>query len=491
MASGSSYVQNIASFFKNLTLNALGVERDLYQLIEDRDISRAIAMMDNNDVDVDNALSEYNPQLHAIMQRRNKARKDKDTYEVCKLPRALQKYINEVEVFFLLGNGITFKKEDGDDEAFKVFMDFVKETRYDAMMRKVKRLSGSETEAAKLYYIYRDDEGDGKAKCNVVVLARSTGYSLRPLFDQFGNLIAFAYGYVLKESGKAVQHWDIQTPDMLFFCKKNKVVGWEVEQFPNPTGRINILYFKQEKAWSGAERRIARIEDLDSKIGDTNNYFADPIACATADVVESISDPDMPAKLLQMTGEKSRFEYVNPPQSSELRAEEKKDLHDSVLFDTLTPDLDFQNMRGLGTLSGTAVKNSMVLGYIKRDKNREVYDEMVDRDINVIKGVLKLQHPELEKKIDELVVSHVFNEPFAKDEQADWQALVTLYGGGLVSLETAVERLSLTDAPEEEVDRIRMAETEKMMAEQELAEEQQQQKAQEPAKPEKPNETEL
>lgn len=473
----SEYVLNIATLFKNVALNALGVQRDIYQLMEDKDVSRAISLMQDNETDVDNALNEYYPQHHKVMHRPNKERKNLPAYITCKLPRALQRYINEVELFFLLGNPIQWKKDSGDDEAYKLFMDFIQTSRFDSNMRKVKRIAGSETECAKLYHIYKGD--DNKVAIKPVVLARSTGYQLRPLFDQFGELIAFAYGYRVKTLGKYVQHWDIQTPQIIFECSNDATIGWNVNARPNPTGKINVLYYKQPKAWDGVENRIERIEDTDSKIGDTNNYFADPIAFATADVINLMKEPDVSGKFIQGTGANSRFEYIQPPQASELRAAEKQDLHDTVFFDTFTPNLSFEKLVGMGTLSGEAIKRAMVLGYMKRANRMEIYGEMIDREKNVIIAALKLQHPEMATKLNELKVSFSFAEPFGEDKQSQWQAITQLYAGGLVSLEKAVDMLSLTDAPQQEIDRIRMATTEQMMAKQELETERQQEQQEE------------
>ena len=50
-----------------------------------------------------------------------------------------------------------------------------------------------------------------------------------------------------------------------------------------------------------------------------------------------------------------------------------------------------------------------------------------------------------------------FAEPFGDDNHDNWKAIGTLYADGLVSLETAVRMLSLTDAPDEEIERIRAA----------------------------------
>lgn len=453
----TNYLQQILTYFRNLALNAAGAERDLLQYIQDGDISSAIDLMQDKDKEVDNALNEYNPQTHDVMRRPNKFRKGGDAYISEKLPRTRQRYINEVELFFLLGNPILWKKEDGDDDAFKLFTDFLKAQRFDANMRKAKRLAGAETQSAKLYHIFRD-ERTNEMQVRTVVLARQTGYRLRPLFDQYGNLMAMAYGYTLTERGKSVQHWDIQTPDFLFYCKKSSI-GWDVRTFKNPTNKINIIYYAQPKAWDGAEPRLKREEMLDSKVADTNNYFADPIASATADVIQAMADPNQIGKLIQLTGANSKFEYINPPQNSATRDAEKQDLNDSILFDTMTPDFSFDKIKGMGTLSGDAIKNAMILGYIKRDNRKEVYEELVDRDKNVVIAILKYLYPNMAEKLDKLVVSFEFSEPFAQDKQKNWQAISQLYQAGVCSLESAVTMLALTDAPEDEIAKIKEAHT--------------------------------
>lgn len=451
----TNYLQQILSYFRNKVLNAAGAERDFLQLIQDGDIGTAIQLMQNRDIEVDEAIREYYPQHHEVMTRANKFREGSDPYITEKLPRARQRYINEVELFFLLGNPILWKKADGDDEAFALFSKFLKEQRFDANMRKFKRLAGAETEAAKLYHVFRDDR-TGEMQVKIVILARENGYRLRHLFDQYGNMRAFAYGYQLNEGGKATQHWDIQTPDFLFFARKS-AIGWEVDTYQNPTGKINIIYARQPKAWDGAEKRLSREEMLDSKVADTNNYFADPIAAATADVIDSMIDPDKPGKLIQLTTDRSKFEYVNPPQNSATRQDEKADLNDSILFDTFTPDFSFEKIKGMGTLSGDAIKNAMIMGYIKRENRKEIYEELVDREKNVIISILKFLRPDMAARLDSLVIEFEFSEPFAQDKRETWSSISDLYQAGLISLETAVEMLALTDAPEEEIAKIKQA----------------------------------
>ena len=396
------------------------------------------------------------------MYRRNKPRKNDRPYITEKLPRNRQKYINEVELFFLFGSPLRWTKLDGDDNAYKLFLDFIRDSRFDAKMRQIKRLAGAETECAKLYHLYNEN---GKIGVKTVVLARSTGYDIRPLFNQYGDLVSFAYGYKTKGAdNKTVQHWEIETADNIFECTQGEM-EWTVTTRPNPTKRINIIYYRQPKAWDGVEPRLEREEMLDSKMGDTNNYFADPVAKASADVIQSLASPETTGKLIQLNGSNSVFDYVNPPMSSETRRAEQENLEKSILFDTFTPDFSFDNMRGFGSVSGAAIKNAMILGFLKADNRKEIYSELIDRDKNLIKAILGYQHPEMRKAFEELQIQFDYTEPFAEDDQSEKNFVLQAYSAGLVTLETAVQLLALTKTPEAEIQSIKDAAAQKQQQE--------------------------
>lgn len=452
-------IYQIGSFFRNLTLNVSESEQDIYDLLDNNDVGKVIARMNEHDTDVDNAVSEYNPQTHKVMKRQDKwVKGQKEPYRTEKLARTRQRYINHVELFFLLGNPIIWKKNDGDDEAFKLFRDYLeKKIYFNAKIRECKKLAGAETESA---FVFNFSQKDGKMHADCYVAARSKGYKLRTLFDQFGNMTAAAVGYKLQMYGRGVECWDIFTPKYNFHCQHG-AIGWSVNKSPNPTGKINLIYFRQAKAWEGVEPRIEREEMLDSKIGDTNNYFADPIAAATADVVSAMPKVDKPGKLIQLTGSSSRFEYINPPQNSEIRRAEKEDLSQSILFDTLTPDMSPEVMKSMSTLTSVGIKRALVLGYMKRADNIDIYGELIERFLHVCLAVLKELYPEMAVKIDTLDIGFEFAEPFMDDKKDLWTTIGQLYQQGIVSLEKAVQILALTDAPEEEVERIKTAQPQK------------------------------
>lgn len=448
-------VSSIFQMFQNSVLNSLGVERSLLELIQAADIDQAKTLMQNRDIEVCQAIKEYNPESHDVNRRANKFRKGKDPYYTEKLPRGRQRYINEVELFFMLGQPIKWRAtSDNTDNAFLAFSDFLKNTRFNSYMREAKRLAGAETECAKIYHIYKER---GIAHVKVKVISKSAGYTLRPLFDQWDNLIAFGYGYYLNENGSSIEHFDIETPDFIYRCKLGRF-GWEVTPVANPTGKINVIYYRQEKAWAGVQRRIDREEFIDSKAADTNNYFADPKLKATADVLQNMTGggTNNVGEVIQLTDrERSSVEYLAPPEYSSMKDSEKKDLAQSILFDTFTPDFSYENMKGLGTLSGEAMRRAMALGYMKRDNLKETYDELVDREKNLILSIMmNVTHIEMREELSRLVVEHEFAEPFLEDKDKNINTIVVLYNAGLISLPSAIEMLSLTDKPEEEIRRI-------------------------------------
>lgn len=443
------FLQDLFSLFKNKQLNSESVEADFVELVRNGRVDQAISMMRDNSDEVDLAIEEYFSQKHRVNYRPNKKRKKQSDYISVKLPRSRQRYINEVALFFLLNKPIKWSVKAGDAEAAKIFYQFLEDIDYDSIMREHKRAAGALTESAKLYHVYRDE--DGKPACRLVVLNRFEGYELRTLIDQYKKMQAFAYGYTTKDGTRSLKHWDIQTKDFIFNCVKVGI-GWRVEAYPNPTGKINIIYDRQPKEWEGVQKRCEREEDVDSRQGDNNNYFSDPVAKATADVIKSMADQNAMGKFIQLNGDRSSFEYVNPPQISAGWEAEKADLKASILDDTFTPDFSYEGIKGYGTLTGAALRNSLTIGYIKRNRNIEIYGRSVRRERNVILAVLKLLHPNID--FDSLVISFSFSDPFIDDKITLWNAIGTAKAQGIMSTETAVEMLGLAPDKEEELKRI-------------------------------------
>lgn len=401
--------------------NMDGVKGAVVEMIEHGQIEDALALFDDNTKLVVEAYNEYNPKKHSIMQRPDKVRKSRSDYKTNKLPRNWQDYINEIELYFLMNNGIRWEllNDNAEQEqlqpAFDLFLEFLKELHYDTYAREAKRIAGAETECAKLYAIYEDE---GELKIKIQVLSYSKGYKLRPLFNKYGDMKAFGVGYTSKASnGDLFECWDIYTSEKYYFCRRPSVASggtdsWIVEEHANQVHKIPVIYIKQPKAWAGVEERIERDEWLDSKNADTNEYFADPMIKISKQVRNGLADPKTAGKVVQVTSKDDVFEYVTPPDASDMKATEKSIIKESILMGSLTPDLSYENVKGLGAISGEAITKANILGYIKRLSRMEIFDELFAREASLITEIMaEVKFPEMRNEIRRMKLNHVYQDP--------------------------------------------------------------------------------
>lgn len=405
---------------EQITRNANDIKSTVVGLITSKKIENALSFFDDHTDEVVKAYNEYRPEKHSIMSRPDKVRRSRSDYQTNKLPRNWQNYINEVELYFLMNNGITWEMLNDNSEqselqdVFRKFQDLLKELHYDTYAREAKRLAGAETECAKLYALYKDE---GEAKLRIIVLSYSKGYKLRPLFNRYGDLKMFAVGYTTKLADGNIQEcWDMYASEVIYHCKK--LIGtehsgeWEVTPEMNPFGKIPIIYVKQPKAWDGVQERIERDEWLDSKNADCNEYFSDPILKISRQVKNGLMDPKSTGKVIQINNKDDVVEYVTPPDATDLKTNEKSVIKESILMGSMTPDLSNENIKGLGAISGDAQTENRILGYIKRLSRMEIYDELFQREASLIKAIMaNYLYLEDRVKINKMKLGHIYQDP--------------------------------------------------------------------------------
>lgn len=421
--------------------NSLTVKSRLISLIESNDIDKAMELFEDNSKLVETAISEYNTGTHSIMERADKVRKNQSDYITNKLPRNWQQYINEVALFFFLGNPIKWELSDiGNEkhkEVFSAYLSFLDKIYYNDNNRRAKRIAGAETECAKLYTTYNDGSG---LKTKIVLLSKGKGYELRPLFNRYGDLKAFGVGYYMSdEDGNALYHFDIYTDDIIYECTQSD--GWAVKKTKNELKKIPVIYIKQPKEWEGVEERIIRDEWLDSKSADITEYFADPyLKIQNTLVNRRLANPEEVGKVIEVTNKDDVFEYVTPPTNNEMKANEKAILKESILQGTFTPDFSYENMKGMGSLSGEALRRANILGYIKRQNRMDIYMELIARERNLILAIMEQYHyPEYRKELRDIKIDFDFQDPFIGGLEDNSEEINRLMTAGAMSLETAVE----------------------------------------------------
>ena len=344
---------------------------------------------------------------------------------------------------------------------FKLFMDFLNSQHYDSNNRIAKRLAGAETQCAKLYEIYKDE---GVSKVKTIILSKSLGYDIRPLFNRYGDMKAFAVGYNLKNSkGEITLHWDIYTSESIYRCdRKNTDIsisdidGWIVKKEENILGKIPIIFFQQPKAWAGAESISERLEEMDSKTADIVDYTDNPILILGNKVNNGIPGAKDIGQVLQVNSKDDVVKYLEVPNQNETKQTERDNLLEQMHLATFTPDFTFKNVKGLGAISGSAITKSTILGHIKRLNRMEIYDESFERDCSLIKTILsKYLYIDLRNDIMSMDIHHIYQNPSIgiddnSEEISRWREI-----GGM-SIESVVSANRNVQNKELEIERIKL-----------------------------------
>lgn len=454
--------------FRNYVNSLVGKNQEYEQLLHNGDISTALEGMVSRKESAMNALREYNVETHEIMNRKDKIITDKNgnflrREPVWKLPIPYPRYINEIALVFMFGQPVKWiQNSEETDNAYQAFLDLVKHTRFNAKLRECKRLAGAETESALLFRAYRDKNGNPDVQLRV--LAHSKGDDIYTRWDNYENLLSVAWGYYAKESqSEVVYHLEIYTPSTIYHCSK-KSLGWEVIEEINLIGKIPVIVFQQDKEWSGVESLIHREEYIASRTADTNDYFADPVAVMSAEVIKNMPEKKEAAKMLITNtpdGVDKAAKYLTWDSAPQSKKDEIEWLQSQILSKSFTPNITIDTLKSLSSMSGKALRIVMLLADIKASKNKEHYDELLDRTASLMTSIIgNVLDVSLKSECDKLIVGHEYQEPFGDDISETLDNIGKSMDAGILTTETALELNPLVKDPLKEYERIKAEEEE-------------------------------
>lgn len=437
----------VLDLFRNYVNALTGKNQEFEQLIASGDISAAKGKMGSRGQKAIDALKEYDTFSHEVMRREDKIITDKKgkylrTEKTWKLPIPYPVYINEIALVFLYGRPVKWvQQSENTDNAFEAFLNVVKRTRFDSKIRQCKRIAGAETESAMLFRVFRDN--DGKPDVQIRVLARSKGDEIYVRRDQYENIISMGWGYYVQDgNGSTEYHFDIFTKEKIYRCSK-KNLGWEVDEEPNFIGKIPIILFQQDKEWSGVEPLIHREELIASRTADTNDYFSDPIAIMSAEVIKNMPDKKEAAKLLVINdkdGVDKAAKYLTWDNAPQSKKDEIEWLHTQILQKTFTPNITTETLKSVSQLSAKALRTVMMLADIKAAKHKETHDELLDRTSSLITAIIaNVLNVSLAEECSRLEVGHEFQEPFGDDIAESLTNIVKAVDAGILSAEGGIE----------------------------------------------------
>lgn len=425
---------------------------------------------------------QANPYLHKVMKVADRHDKiiggttDEITGEktasklvrVNRIPLALQKKIVRMAVAFLGRPELDANPVSADEINLIAIIKQIWDTsKLDYSFNEIATIVMSERHCAELWYTQDVDEAywatlpiDMKVKLSMRILANSKGDQLYPVFDEYGDMIAFGRGFFVKEivDGKVsnVTHFDLYTADEIYRSKEvggitlylQSAGGLYAEDFTalvNPIGKIPVIYYCQPQVeWKDVQPLIERLEVKLSNHADTNDYFDSPIMMASGEV-EGFSDKDESGKLLQLQqgAELKYLTWESAPASM------KMEIDNLIYFiHTLshTPNLTFEELKGIGQLSGIAIRLLFLDADIKAEHNEPVFAMGIQRRLNWLKTAISI----LDDKYAKAAMMQVkprFVEFIQQDPSTVIATLNAAVAGGIMSQQTAIEQNPLIMDP--------------------------------------------
>lgn len=402
--------------------------------------------------------------------------------DVNRIAVPFQKLIVNRTVGFLLGNPVKYKSF-AETPGQELLADMVNKTLDDNkevyFNRNVARTVMSQCQAAELWYIVEDPMFWSKTvtnvnsifKLRVKLLSPANGDKLYPFFDDYGDLVAFSRGYVIKDTdGRETEHLDTWTIDRIVKRKKPPSASWEEEVQANMMQKIPVIFYSQPQAeWAEVQSMIERYETKLSNFADTNDYFGSPMVKLTGNVL-SLPNKATQGKVLQLDvgGDAEYMAWSQAPESEKLEFELLKNL---IFSTTQTPNISFEEMRSIGSsLSGFAIRLMFTDAHMKVENKIEIFGEMFQRRVNLLKHILgTIINSSLAAEVDTLSIEPVFTPYLPKNTKEEIETLSIARGNKeLISRETSLENNPYVANINEEIKRMdaeAQAEAEKAQSE--------------------------
>jgi len=398
-----------------------------------------------------------------------------------RIPINFAKKIVTTATAFEVGKPISLVSSD-ENNLSKLLNLIWKTNRIDSKIAELVRLKKSETQGAIQFYItnikpdsifikiakvfgFKNQAKEIKSK-----LLNNKDGIMTPYFDSKGDMVLFMWEYKAKDdSGKELNHVEIWDAEKYHYLNDaSGKMAYSLKPIPHGFDRIPIIYTSQEEPeWFDVKEMIDRIEVSLSKLGASNDYSAYPLLQIFGEVI-SFPDKDESGKVLQFPMKKDdegkyvngKAEFLTAPNAVESAKLELEMLKGFIYSISHTPDLSFDNVKGLGNVSAVALKLLFLDAVIKATMNEGENRTMIERIVNVImSGIVRTTNTGLASEAQSLYFEIIFNSIIPDDVQTATDIIKGLKEAGLMSTQTAIKLIDMVDNPEEELNLIKSEKT--------------------------------
>jgi len=324
----------------------------------------------------------------------------------------------------------------------------------------------SESKAALVFYPYTSKGLDGKLITELKVKTLSvprnenTFSEFYPHFDDNDDMDAFIHRYQVNSNGMIRNSCTIWMADKIITAI-DEMGGWVIKEVPNLFGKIPVVYadvFQPE--WDEVAFLMDAREMRISRMVDTNDYYGDPML-KTFDVAD-LPTKDTVGKELSFTSKvhpetqqlyHGDAEYLTWNGSQPSVDKELEETKCELFSGTSTPDLSFDNLKGIGNLSGVARKFMLMDATIKASENMETFGPVVQRCVSVVlAGICNITNIKYRPQLVNNLIDVEFGSILPEDLAETLQTLSVANGGKPINAQRTVTAHSpLTEDLDEEM----------------------------------------
>jgi len=344
-----------------------------------------------------------------------------------------------------------------------------KVNRIDSIIQKLVYLKKAQTEGALMFFIE-----ETKAQSLYIKLLSKIGFSetkkqiklkildnrhgtMYPYFDGYGDMKAFVWEFITKQGDKSITNTWIYDEKNVY---KLILGSDEIITVAHGFDRIPIVYVCQEETeWKDAQVLIDRYEVALSKLAGSNDYTAHPMIKVFGEVLNAPDkDEDGKAWMIPIKRDKDGNEIkgdvqlITNPNSADSTDLELSKIEDLIWGITSTVNLSFNNVKGLGNISGVALTLMFLDSNIKATLNEGDNRTMIERIINVlIGGIITTTNTILKSETNDLYFDVNFNSILPTDLKEAVETVSQAVTAGVMSKRTAIEYLDMNPDIEEEL----------------------------------------
>lgn len=460
---------------------------NIYELLNGGDFSKIQPLFKKKESDITYEMikDEYDVAGHKIFSKTDRPDKviNKDTgnttedgspqtirttVPVARIAVPLQETIVEQRIGFMLSLPVKYNMLSDNEDSRKLIdrVEYILDkNRMDYKNKDILRKQMSELECAELWYFVKAEDYDTKLTLKCRLLSPSLGDTLYPLYDEYGDMIAFARKYKLKENDKDIEHFDIYTA--LFEYRYINREAWKLDTIydvdgkptpnpiPNKIGKIPIVYHCQDKAeWYKSQSMIERLEESMSNHADMNDYFGSPILAISGEVL-GFSQKGEQGKIIELSQE-ARANYLQLTTPPESILKEQANLRELALSMCSTADISFDKVKGIGNLSAVALNLLFISSAMAAKNKEETFSVNLQRRLSVlIAAITNVIDTKLKPYVKDVKYKPTITVYMPQDIESILKYLGQAYTDGIMSLETTVEVNPLVQDKSKEVEAIK------------------------------------